>query len=570
MAINKSVKAQEKKGRLPQERKKILSNDQTVLEHILQEWQKEVYQDEVDDPAGITPSEAFELFSADQILRKYDLDYDEIESGIVDGEHDGGIDSIYVLVNGKLISDEAIRHLPKSDVRIEVVVIQSKTDTGFNEGVMNNLITTAEELFGLQTNLDELENVYNDKLREIVGRFQEIYKHLASSFPELNFEYSYVTKAKTGEDASANVRRKAKALEKVLKEHFDKCTLDFQFLGARELYELARRSQRQPIPLKFAKGPLAETDGSCVVLVHLRDYYQFITYASNSERQLRLEIFESNVRDYEGDIDVNEDIHRTLVEPVQGEDFWWLNNGVTILTTEATSAGEQLTIRDPQIVNGLQTSVEIYRHFSNLPKKGRRKLAPDNRNILVRVIKCSDASRSKIIKATNYQTKIPIASLMATADPFQEMIEDYLKGQTYFYERRKNFYKNLKKPKRQIVSVTFLAQAVMAIVLQEPNNSRGRPSDLLRNKGAYERVFSRDYPLALFATCIQLTKRVDGFLRREAPLYVKGNESNIRFQLAMFTVMAKAGALTPSPSSIPKLELENVDSTFLKKCLKHV
>jgi hypothetical protein len=211
--------------------------------------------------------------------------------------------------------------------------------------------------------------------------------------------------------------------------------------------------------------------------------------------------------------------------------------------------------------------MEIYNHFSVQPQADS---VQEKRNILVRVIKSTDTSRNRIIKATNNQTKVPSASLRAT-DPLQEKIEDYFQANDYYYERRKNYYKNLKKPKSRIVSITFLAQAVMAVVLQEPNNSRGRPSTLLSDDDDYQRVFDPEYPLALFLECVKFMKLVDDFLRSDdAPRYISGNESNIRFQLAMFVAVMKAGRLRPRPSSIPNISLDEVDKTFFRKCVRHV
>lgn len=49
--------------------------------------------------------EVFEFLSYEQVLKEYDLSADDIKSGSVDGRNDGGIDAIYILVNGHLISD---------------------------------------------------------------------------------------------------------------------------------------------------------------------------------------------------------------------------------------------------------------------------------------------------------------------------------------------------------------------------------------------------------------------------------------------------------------------------------
>lgn len=45
-------------------------------------------------------------------------------------------------------------------------------------------------------------------------------------------------------------------------------------------------------------------------------------------------LFESNVRDYEGDVEVNEQIRETLHNQNDKAEFWWLNNGITILAAK--------------------------------------------------------------------------------------------------------------------------------------------------------------------------------------------------------------------------------------------
>ena len=44
--------------------------------------------------------EVFEFMAYEQILKEYDLNKDEIIQGSVDGKDDGGIDAIYIFVNG--------------------------------------------------------------------------------------------------------------------------------------------------------------------------------------------------------------------------------------------------------------------------------------------------------------------------------------------------------------------------------------------------------------------------------------------------------------------------------------
>lgn len=137
-------------------------------------------------------------------------------------------------------------------------------------------------------------------------------------------------------------------------------------------------------------------------------------------------------------------------------EFWWLNNGVTILAGKCYVAGSKLVVERPEVVNGLQTSHEIFQFFKDQPEK------VDGRNVLIRVIVPPDEqTRTKIIRATNSQTPISEVSLHAT-DPIHFDIEEKLKLYQLFYERRKGEYRELRKPVDQIVSIQTLARAVMA------------------------------------------------------------------------------------------------------------
>ncbi|EBQ8843515.1 hypothetical protein DKS49_21285, partial [Salmonella enterica subsp. enterica serovar Derby] len=71
------------------------TNDQIILEQILKDKKNELDVD-------IKDSEFFEIYSASEILKDYDVTYDDIEYGIVGNGGDGGIDSIFTFINGEL------------------------------------------------------------------------------------------------------------------------------------------------------------------------------------------------------------------------------------------------------------------------------------------------------------------------------------------------------------------------------------------------------------------------------------------------------------------------------------
>ena len=123
------------------------------------------------------------------------------------------------------------------------------------------------------------------------------------------------------------------------------------FLGADKLYNLAKQQPRKRYELKLAETPISPEKGGYICLVNLMDFYEFI---SNNGQELENRLFEDNVRDYQGSTQVNRKIKESLKNAQ--EEFWWLNNGISIVAIRVLPSNRSLTIEDPQIVNGIQTS----------------------------------------------------------------------------------------------------------------------------------------------------------------------------------------------------------------------
>lgn len=64
----------------------------------------QILEDQIDElELNVLPSRFFGNFSALQILKNHELSYEEIEKGDVDGTLDGGIDNLYIFINGDFI-----------------------------------------------------------------------------------------------------------------------------------------------------------------------------------------------------------------------------------------------------------------------------------------------------------------------------------------------------------------------------------------------------------------------------------------------------------------------------------
>jgi hypothetical protein len=528
------------------------TNQQVILETLLDQKRQEL-----DETLSI--NDYFHLFVTEQVLKNYALSYDEISEGIVDSGGDGGIDSIYTFVNSELIQRDSELIDAKRNATIDVFLIQSKNTNGFGETPLDKCIASADDLFDLAKPIDELRSVYNISLLTNIDTFRKQLLKLSSKFPELHFHYFYATR---GTDVHPNVERKVFALENKIKGFFDKAAVEFQFLTAQKLLELARKKQLTSKDILLNDNPISTQDGGYVAIVPIKHYFDFIT---NENHELIRYFFDANIRDYQGKVEVNKAIKETLNSSANQEDFWWLNNGVTITATQASYASKRLHIEDPQIVNGLQTSFEIFEYFTT------NKIERDDRNILIRVISPkSEKSRLAVIKATNSQTNVPPASLRAT-DPIHKDLEDYLLANSFYYDRRKNYYKNQGKPINKIISIPYLAQIIMSIYLQEPDYARARPSTLIKKDEDYRKIFDPRLPISIYLKGIQVQRIVEEALKSwRSPALSRNQIGDIKFHVAMYITCRICKNKKPRATEISMIDPSSIDKSVIEEAIENV
>lgn len=449
--------------------------------------------------------EAFEYLSIEQILKDFDLSTDEIKYGIIDGRQDGGIDGYYIFVNGHLLQDPESFMWPRANSELKIVLISCKHHDTFRQATLDALIATFSEFFNYSIEDEQLTGAYSVSLLSKRKNLKYALRKLSPRLGSLSINVNYASRGDTSEIGEEVVAR-GKQIEELSNSNFHDCTSKFAFFGARELVELHRKKPNYTLELPFTAS-LAKGE-RYVVLARLIDYYQFIS----SEGKLRRYLFESNVRDFLGLNRVNEDIKATL-EKQNSPDFWCLNNGVTILATSANIVGNSIHATDVQIVNGLQTSESIYRHFIN----NNTHPPLDDRCILVKVIVTKNKEMcDEIIRATNNQTDVELASLHAT-DPIQRDIEDIMLRYGLYYERRKNYYANQGHKPSELVTPLYAAAGFIALILKAPNKSTSLKSKFMRKKVLYDAVFNDNAHLQAWPIIVKVLKKVDTLLESIRP-----------------------------------------------------
>lgn len=507
------------------------SNDVVLLADMIEKSRSET--------SGLGTAEQEAYFFSKHFLKDYRPSHDDLLSGLVDGEHDGGIDAIYLFVNGHCIRDDVEITPLGRHATLDLVLTQVKNTKGFSESALDKLFVHLPEILSFGRNEKILADRFSPKVLELTRRFLTVYRGL--DMPRLRIFLAYA--ALKAIDLHPNTRAKADALETALLDTFSSSEVSVALLGAGEIAEMARRLVPTAKDLTVAENPIStDRAGGYLCVVSLDEYQRFITDDSG---RLDAAMFEANVRDYEGETPVNRSIKESLEQRDHDVDFWWLNNGVTIVADGVQQAGKLLKLESPQIVNGLQTSHEIY-------KRGREASEGDRRSLLVKVIQAAEESvKDRIIKATNSQTLLGLSAVRAT-DKVQRQIEEHLRGRGMYYERRKNFYHNQNIPLEKLVSIDQMGQAVMAVLVQAPHVSRGRVSTIFDDE-VYGVVFDVSKPVEMYARCVELVRATEKYLRNHSS--ARAQAEDLVFHVAMVVAALALRRFQPAPADLASYSL---------------
>lgn len=155
-------------------------------------------------------------------------------------------------------------------------------------------------------------------------------------------------------------------------------------------------------------------------------------------------LFARNIRGFLGNTSINEGISNTLAK--EPENFWYYNNGVTIICNTARKTSERaeaiLRVTNPQIINGQQTTRML------------SEVTASKAAVVVRVIAVprnearqqSDFEKlvSNIVAATNWQNAILSSDLRAN-DARQVLLQREFAKLNYHYLRKRQTKKEAKR-----------------------------------------------------------------------------------------------------------------------------
>ncbi len=417
---------------------------------------------------GINEDKSFQIFSISVILNR---PYDEVYSNVItDGNYDCGFDGIYFEID-------------EDSQRATIYVFQCKNAKGLKEKELEKYQDDFEKIFSRN---NSTKRTLNDKIKNKLDEFIDLINKRFIVTPKLYFIFN------------GDVNDAENSNNKELYKRYNNPSLNYFIVDNNELYDkisLYREEKRNDVIFTFSvdKSNISPVDPqaiiSCVVLNITSLYFRLSAYQlcelieeeikQNKQREF---LYSKNIRGYLGKKrKPNKMMQDTILDPNNSYYFQFYNNGITMICDDfeiPTLAVNKYNIRikNPIIVNGLQTAETIY-EFYNDPKK---------RNLLgsvfifIKICKINDdVIINKITEATNTQTAITIADQLSNA-PFNIFAKELFNNNNIGYIlKRGEIFSNKNENFPEIVEHDTILKYWYATYYEEPATAKRSISKVL-------------------------------------------------------------------------------------------
>jgi hypothetical protein len=436
-----------------------------------------------------------------------EFDLDEVHTG---GERDLSQDGIAVIVNGVLVTDkdEAEDLLQANGfLHVRFIYIQAKTSSGFSGEQIAAFMDGVEEFFAESPKVTASQKV--EDLRSLMSWIYENSVKFKGRRPTCEMHYVTTGKWVDDEYLVATIGKRVQRFEEM--NLFER--VQFKSLGAKEIQDLYQRSKNSvSVEFTFAnRVTLPEIPGiaqSYLGVIPLSEYMALIT---DSDGNIRKQLFYDNVRDYQGENPVNGEISNTLSTTSGQERFAVLNNGITLVARNLQTTANKFVVTDYQIVNGCQTSHVLFNARDSLGA---------NIHVPLKVISTGDEEIiNSIITATNRQTQVTDEDLLAL-NSFHKRLEALYASfpetkKKLYYERRSRQYSSMPGiEKVRIISKAQQVRVFGAMFLDEPHRAARYYADLKAQIGF--KIFNSDHQLEPYYASAYAYYKLEFLFRRDA------------------------------------------------------
>lgn len=454
---------------------------------------------------GTSESVSFEHFGNYTVISSEYSEQFDINDVHAGGGNDTGLDGIAIIVNGTLVTQiEEIEDLLTTNKYLDVTFIfaQSKTSSNFDVSEFATFTFGVIDFFSENPRL-----VRNDEIKAFAKLQDFIYsKSVGMTRGKPECKLFYITTGKWVNDANFMARINAARVDLEQLNLFR--TVEIIPIDADKLHQMYNSTKNKvqteiQFQNKITLSDISGVEQAYLGVLPVEEYLKLITDGSGS---IRKSIFYDNVRDYQGDNDVNLEIAQTLIG-TSSDRFSILNNGVTVVAKSVQLVGNKFLIEDYQIVNGCQTSHVLFLNQ-----------IPHNTPIFIPVkiiVSNNEEVVNSVIKANNRQTAVGIEDLESLSG-FQKKLESYYQAtpapNKLYYERRSRQYNDIAGiEKVRIVTLPYQLRYFSSMFLDEPHRAGRYYGTLLQLIG--KKVFVNGQDPIIYYTSAFSNYKLDTLFR---------------------------------------------------------
>lgn len=432
---------------------------------------------------SFSEADSFEHFMNRCIVTKYTTERFDPED-IMTQQGEIGIDGIAIIINGQVVTsieDAKLIYAQHTSVDIKFLFIQAKRSESFDGSDMSVFTKGVRHFF----EDEDIRPTTNEKIENLISIKDFIYKKSIDNDKKPSLFLFYICCGKWSN--GTNLVNTVKSDKKFFESTGDFEDVNYYPLGNDEiiiLYKELRRKIQKTFNMekRLSFYPMEGIKESYFGLVKCKDIADML---ADETGHLFSNIFEDNVRDFQGYNPVNSEIRNTIQTKSQ-ERFAVLNNGITIIAKDIKTQGDKISIFDYQIVNGCQTSRVLFDNINALN---------DNAYILTKIIEVDNEDvLDEIVYTSNRQTEVKYEAF-SSANKFHKYLQEYYNSfqedKRLYYERRSKQYDmcpNVNKNK--IVSLAAQTKDYVAMFLNEPHSTHRYYGEILESYS--KRLYGQD------------------------------------------------------------------------------
>ncbi|MCO6363708.1 MULTISPECIES: AIPR family protein [unclassified Paracoccus (in: a-proteobacteria)] len=429
-----------------------------------------------DFAAPFEESKNFEAFTAYCAFTRYSADSVEATDLVYDGA-DPGIDGAFLFLDDRAVFHfdelEEIFASSRREFHVTVVLTQAKRSTSWSKQEVDSFVAAITDYLS-----DSPKQPHSQFLADFKKMFRLLFKNIGrirGGLPDLH-SYFFTAAADTPA-AEINAAFDAGLIAITALGYFHNTQL---IKGHRDVIHAYWLAADGPVEaslptIGYAPFPTAPNiNNAYVATVKARSFIEAIL--KDKHGVPRKKLFEENVRDFLGvDVDVNAEIAGTLGDFDKKSRFGLMNNGVTIVASSVRPSGQEIYIRDFQIVNGCQTSNVLI----SLDEQ-----TDDTVSLMVKLIEADDpVVIDDIVRATNRQSKVEDAQFVSTMKTLRDLERYFnVRGASettrLYFERRKGQYSPESIAPVRIFDVRETARCYAATVMMRPDIASRYPNRL--------------------------------------------------------------------------------------------